>query len=126
MDLSRRTLLQTATMASLTIPAVAATQTGNSVAIRDQILLAPDILYFNAAKIGPAFHSAITAQQRGTAEFQTVLHRSRRHRGPPLRHRHRRTAGPAIVGHRSYPQPPPQRHRSPSAADNAPARRQTR
>jgi hypothetical protein len=64
MDLSRRTLLQTATMASLTIPAVAATQTGNSVAIRDQILLAPDILYFNAAKIGPAFHSAITAQQR--------------------------------------------------------------
>jgi isopenicillin-N epimerase len=85
MDLSRRTLLQTATMASLAIPAAAAAaQTGKSVAIRDQILLAPDILYFNAANIGPAFRSAIAAQQRGTEEFQANPSREYREKYPPL------------------------------------------
>ena len=64
-DVSRRGLLQAAAVVGTALPLAArAASSGN--AMRDQLLLAPDIHYFNAANIGPAFRSAIAAHERET------------------------------------------------------------
>jgi isopenicillin-N epimerase len=68
-DVSRRGLLQAAAVVGAALPLAArAAPSGNSA--RDQLLLAPDIHYFNAANIGPAFRSAIVAHERETQAFQ--------------------------------------------------------
>lgn len=68
-DVSRRGLLQAAAVVGAALPLAArGATTGN--AMRDQLLLAPDIHYFNAANIGPAFRSAIAAHERETQAFQ--------------------------------------------------------
>jgi selenocysteine lyase/cysteine desulfurase len=67
--LSRRALLGTVAATGALLPAAARAAATSSV--RDQFLLAPDLHYFNAANIGPAFRSALAAHARATQEFQT-------------------------------------------------------
>ncbi|WP_031295059.1 aminotransferase class V-fold PLP-dependent enzyme [Sphingobium ummariense] len=68
-DISRRGLLGAAAAAGAALPLAArAAQAWPD--IRGQFLLAPDLRYFNAANIGPAFRSAVAAHVRATQEFQ--------------------------------------------------------
>lgn len=72
LNLSRRTLLTSAGLAgaaSVLLPASA--QGAVAPSLRDQFLLAPDLHYFNAANIGPAFRAAVTAHERATRDFQS-------------------------------------------------------
>ncbi|WP_243395753.1 aminotransferase class V-fold PLP-dependent enzyme [Sphingomonas oleivorans] len=52
--------------------------------MRDELLLAPDIRYFNAANIGPTFRAVVTAQQRGTMEFHNNPSREFREKYPAM------------------------------------------
>jgi len=79
--LSRRALLQTATLASVALPAVASARKAEPT-LRDALLLSRDVCYFNAANIGPAFRSVINVQHRGTEAFQTNPSREYRERYP--------------------------------------------
>ncbi|WCT74637.1 aminotransferase class V-fold PLP-dependent enzyme [Sphingomonas naphthae] len=80
--LTRRTLLQGAMAASIAAPAIAHAAPATS--LKAQLLLAPDLLYFNAANIAPAFRSVVAAQDRGTHDFQANPSREYREKYPVL------------------------------------------
>lgn len=89
--ISRRDMLHGATLAPLALsaapalssPLVQADKPGFTPAgLRRQLLLSPDIRYFNAANIGPSFRKVAEAQARGTAAFQDNPSREFRERYP--------------------------------------------
>jgi isopenicillin-N epimerase len=84
-EVSRRNMLRGAAVAPLALTAAgaAAADTG-ATRLRDRLLLAPDVRYFNAANIGPSFRSVAETQQRGNAAFQANPSREFRERYPVI------------------------------------------
>jgi isopenicillin-N epimerase len=76
---TRRGLLQGAALAAA-VPAIAADP--DKADLRGELLLAPDLLYFNAANIAPTFRSVIAAQEREQRAFQTDPSREHREAYP--------------------------------------------
>ncbi|MDF0545628.1 aminotransferase class V-fold PLP-dependent enzyme [Sphingobium sp. H39-3-25] len=92
--ISRRGLMKGAAMASLALPVAAAAKAdGHGGTLRQQMVLAPDIRYFNAANIGPTFRAVTDAQQRETAAFQGDPSYEYRARYPELADRLRARIG---------------------------------
>ena len=80
---SRRGLLQMAAAAPVALTAVAADAAAvRSASLRDQLLLSPDIRYFNAANIGPSPRSVVAALRRGTEAFEANPSREYRTKYP--------------------------------------------
>jgi isopenicillin-N epimerase len=84
--LSRRDLLHGSAVAPIALASAtsAVAAEANRSSLRDRLLLAPDVRYFNAANIGPSFRSVADAQQRGTAAFQANPSREFRERYPVI------------------------------------------
>lgn len=84
--LSRRDLLHGSAVAPIALASAtsAVAAEANRSSLRDRLLLAPDVRYFNAANIGPSFRSVADTQQRGTAAFQANPSREFRERYPVI------------------------------------------
>lgn len=81
--LTRRALLQAgATTGALSAATMA--RAAPPVDIRQELLLSPDLLYFNAANIAPTFRSVLAVQEAGQREFQTNPSREYREKYPKL------------------------------------------
>jgi len=81
---SRRNMLRGAAIAPLALTATGAAAETGTARLRDRLLLAPDIRYFNAANIGPGFRTVADAQRRGTEAFQANPSREFRERYPVM------------------------------------------
>ncbi|MDO6416516.1 aminotransferase class V-fold PLP-dependent enzyme [Sphingomonas sp. BIUV-7] len=80
--LTRRGMLKAGVVAAALAPAAAAVVPAGTAALRDQLLLAPDILYFNAANIAPTFRSVIDVQEKELRAFQANPSREYREKYP--------------------------------------------
>lgn len=81
MGVTRRALLQGVALTAAAAPAM--TSAAPTVAsLRDELLLSPDLLYFNAANIAPTFRSVIDTQEKELRAFQANPSREYREKYP--------------------------------------------
>jgi selenocysteine lyase/cysteine desulfurase len=80
---TRRAMLQGAALAAAAAAAPAVTSAAPTTAgLRSELLLAPDLLYFNAANIAPTFRSVIDVQEKELRAFQANPSREYREKYP--------------------------------------------